>query len=73
MAEATEKSWTRWNSGEQPVPDETWVEIMLGTGRTNKGPARCFSRLYKGREIGWRKVGDKYDIIAWRLTDVVEP
>jgi hypothetical protein len=60
--------WVRWSGGKQPVDDETWVEVMLGTRRTNKGPARAFSRLYQKHEIGWRKVGDKYDIIAWRLT-----
>ena len=67
------RPWIRWNSGEQPVPDETWVEVMFGTRSTNKGPARSFSRLYQGREIGWRKVGDKVDIIAWRLTDEPKP
>lgn len=60
--------WQPWNSrGAQPVPDHVMVEVTLRNKHVHVGTAAQLSRNYQGREIGWRHVGDKFDIVAWRL------
>lgn len=63
------RPWIRWNGGAQPVADDAVVDTMLRTKRVYTGPASRMSRKYHGQEIGWRSVGDKYDIIAYRLSE----
>lgn len=70
-AAKSDDGWKPWNSwGPQPVPDHVMVEVKLRDakdGRVRVGTAAQFGRKYHGKEICWRHVGDKHDIIAYRV------
>ncbi len=52
--------WIPWNGGEQPVPDNTMVEILCRYGGKNTGAACAF---------WWGRVADpaSLDIVSYRV------